>query len=106
MNDFQLQLTRDAFEDLAMIKLYYESFFSSAVAAKVLRGIEHRIRQLSSFPKSGALLSEQWLADQNYRMVISGEYAAIYRIEDNFVIVYRVVNGRQEYSKLIRQIEE
>ncbi len=35
-----------------------------------------------------------------YRRIVSGNYVCVYRVIDDAVVIYRIVNGRTDYPRL------
>ena len=59
--------------------------------------------RLQDFPLLGPLHPDPELAALGYRkLVLTKTYVAVYRVIDDTVTVYRVVNGKTDYSKLLK----
>ena len=58
--------------------------------------------QILKHPYMGALHPDQFLAEHQYRKLICGKYVCIYKVIDQTVYVYRIVDGRTDYPKLLR----
>ena len=83
------------------------SFFIAAVGSKPAREIYQAMRaeidRLREFPRLGPVHPEPELAAQGYRMlVLTKTYVAIYKAVDGTVYIYRIVNGRTDYPKLLK----
>ena len=50
----------------------------------------------------GALHPDAFLAQHQYRKLICGNYVCIYKVIGQTVYVYRIVDGRTDYPKLLR----
>lgn len=50
----------------------------------------------------GALHPDSFLAEREYRKIICGNYVCIYKVIGTTVYVYRIVDGRTDYPKLLR----
>ena len=62
-----------------------------------------RVEKLAEFPLMGPLHPDPELAVQGYRkLVLTKIYVAVYRVIDNVVLVYRIVNGTTNYPKLLK----
>lgn len=59
------------------------------------------IKRLGVHPYSGSDISDTWLNERGYRMIIKHEKCiAIYRMVDDVVYIYHIANTRTEYTKL------
>lgn len=61
---------------------------TSTISGIITRYIQHRIAQLADFPNSGSTPPSEWLAEHGYKMIISGNYAAIYHLYGTEVYQY------------------
>lgn len=72
-------------------------------ARKIYFLMETTIRKLEDFPLLGQIHPDPLLAKQGCRkLVLNQTYVAIYRIIDNTVYIYRIVNGKTDYPKLLK----
>lgn len=72
-------------------------------AKKIYNLMETTINRLASFPLLGQIHPDPLLAAQGYRkLVLNQTYVAIYKIVDNTVYIYRIVNGKTDYPRLLR----
>ena len=60
------------------------------------------IALLAEQPYMGALHPDPSLAGHQYRKLICGKYVCIYKLTSQTVYVYRIVDGRTDYPKLLR----
>lgn len=85
--------------------IYYIADDSGSVdiALNYLNKIEKAIDRLKDFPMSGSLPKYSILRKQGYRVLIVERHLIFYKVNCNEknVIVYAIVDGRQEYKKLI-----
>jgi len=96
----KVKLLPSAWNDLTTIEDWYTVEFSKSSAQKVVNNILKSQERLELFPYSGSLLPDEKLAKLGYKMVLSGEFASVYKLINNEIIIYRVVNTRTQYSKL------
>ena len=80
--------------------MYYVIQFDTETAMRVTNHILDTIEHLETFPNSGSMLPDDWLNGQGYRIVICKKHAAIYRLIENTVYIYHIVNTQSEYTKL------
>ena len=61
------------------------------------------LARLRSFPLLGQIHPDPLLASKGFRkLVLMQTYVAVYKAEGDTVYVYRIVNGRTDYPKLLR----
>ena len=62
------------------------------------------IERLSEFPLLGQIHPDPLLASENFRkLVLTKTYVAIYKVIDGIVFIYRIVNAKTDYPKLLKQ---
>lgn len=89
--------------DILEIVRFHASRVSPASAREVYRLIREQIGRLQDFPLLGPLHPDPELAALGYRkLVLTRTYVAVYRIIDGTVTIYRVVNGKTDYPKLLK----
>lgn len=73
------------------------------VALKYLDKIEKAIKRLEDFPLSGSRPRYSILRKQGYLVLIVERHLIFYKVDEEreLVIIYAVVDGRQEYRNLI-----
>ncbi len=76
---------------------------SIEIALNYLDKMEHAIMRLAEFPESGSIPHYSILKKQGYRVVIVERYLAFYKVNhtQKEVIIYAIVDGRQEYKNLL-----
>ncbi len=92
-----------AAEDIEEIVKYHLNEAGVESAQKIYNRIKTEINKLPDFPLLGQIHPDPLLASQNYRkLVITSTYVAVYKVIDNTVYIYRIVNGKTDYPKLLR----
>lgn len=72
-------------------------------AREIYRTIREEIGRLQEFPLIGQVHPDPELAILGYRkLVLNKTYVAVYKLIDDAVMVYRVVNGTTDYPKLLK----
>lgn len=72
-------------------------------ADKIYVLMKNSIEKLTDFPLLGQMHPDPLLAKEGYRkLVLTKTYVAIYKIIDGTVYIYRIVNGRTDYPKLLK----
>ena len=65
--------------------------------------MRHKLGLLAEFPLMGQTHPDPVLAQAGYRkLVLTRTYVAVYRIIDGVVTIYRVVNGKTDYPRLLK----
>ena len=71
-------------------------------AKKIYLTIKESVDRLRNFPLIGEIHPDPILAKFNFRkLVISKRYVAVYKIINDIVYIYRIVDARTDYPKLI-----
>lgn len=103
---YKLEILPTAWDDLKSIQDYYCLAFSKESALKVSNSILDSIERLQDFPSMGSILKiDDYIREMGYRMVLNGEYGSIYRVIEDTIFIYHIVNTQTEYSKLFRGID-
>lgn len=85
--------------DLDDIWLYVAKESGSIeVAHRLIDAITERFLALASFPRIGRLRDEE--LGPGYRSLAVGEHVIVYCIEDDDVLILRVVHGRRDLETL------
>lgn len=97
--EYKINILPSAFEDLKVIQDYYIYNFNKDSAEKVTIAILKAINNLKTFPMMGTEIRiDDWIREKGYRMVISGDYAAIHRIIGEEIFVYNIVSTKKDYK--------
>ena len=98
-----LEYLAPAVSDFEEIVKYHIAQVGVPYAKKIYTVMEETIRKLEDFPLLGQIHPDPLLAAQGYRkLVLNQTYVAVYRIVDKTVYIYRIVNGKTDYPKLLR----
>ncbi len=98
----KLRFTPEALNDLTGINQYIKEELGSPIAAgKIIRGILSSCSLLKNQPGLGMKLSKRIGRETDYRYLISGKYIVFYRIENNSISVYRIIDARTDYIRAI-----
>ena len=75
---------------------------SNPIAANnVIRRIIEDYSRLEISPHIGPSLSTKVPFDTDYRFIVSGNYLVFYKVDNEYVSIYRVLYGRRDYLKVI-----
>ena len=98
-----VNILRAAWEDLKQIEDNYLMEFDAQTAIKVSDHILDCIERLEDHPDSGSLTPDEWLNQQDYRMIICKQHVAIYRSVQNEIFIHHIADTRTDYTKLFRR---
>jgi hypothetical protein len=68
--------------------------------------IKESLQRLRTHPHLGVVLEENELRRQEYRKLVCGNYLCFYRLINDTVYIYHIVDGRTEYKRLFRTLPE
>lgn len=98
----KIRLTPEAANDLREIKQYISAELKNPTAAvRVVERITKSIRVLQNFPAAGVSLESKTGYSTDYRMLVSEKYLVFYRVNGDIVSIIRVLNGRQDYLRIL-----
>ena len=99
---FDVLLTADAERDLDELYEYISEHDTHRNAVHVLDRIERAVESLSAFPERGSHPKELLtLGIRDYRQTFFKPYRMIYRIVEQRVYVYLIVDGRRDMQALL-----
>jgi toxin ParE1/3/4 len=102
--DYEVFLTRGAERDLEDLHRYVGASDSAARADHLLDRILEAAEGLASLPGRGHLPGElEALGIREYRQVMVGPYRLIYRVRDERVYIYLIVDGRRDIQSLLER---
>lgn len=101
---YKIIRTDKADEQLRQIIFYIANDSGSIdIALNYLEKIEKAIKRLEDFPMSGSVPRYSILRKQGYRVLIVQRHLIFYKVKnnENVVVIYAIVDGRQEYRNLL-----
>lgn len=69
-------------------------------AVEVIEEIYRKFENVQLFPGMGADLSKRVHFRMNYKYVVWNDYVIIYRADEEFVEIYRVINRYQDITRI------
>ena len=100
--EFEVLLTQGAEQDLEAIYDYICEFDGVASANYVLDALMDVVENLSRLPERGSYPKELvGLGIKEYRQTFFKPYRVIYRVADNKVIIYLIVDGRRDMQAVL-----
>lgn len=100
--EFEVLLTQGAEQDLEAIYDYICEFNGVASVNYVLDALMDVVENLSRLPERGSYPKELVsLGIKEYRQTFFKPYRVIYRVADNKVIIYLIVDGRRDMQAVL-----
>jgi len=91
-----------ALQDLKEIKLYItDELCNPEAALKVVRNIIKTYEGLKELPLIGKKLSAVIDVKTDFRYCISGSYLIFYRVDSEYVSIYRILYGQRDYARIL-----
>ena len=98
----KLRITPAAASDLAEIKAYISlELHNPQAAQRIVKSITHDLRHLQQNPHLGFSVSAKTARETDLRALLSGNYFLFYRVEIEAVQVARILDGRQDYLRVL-----
>lgn len=89
--------------DFEEIVKYHITQAGTLYARKIYNTMKTGIGRLCDFPLMGQTHPDPVLAANGYRkLVLTKTYVAVYKVIDNTVYVYAIVNGATDYPRLLK----
>ena len=97
-----IQYSPESINDLYTIFGYISDNLSSPGAAKnICDGIIEKIDLLEQMPEIGTKIFWESGIFSGYRYITFKNYLTVYQIIDDNIYIYRIINGRRDYIKLL-----
>lgn len=98
----KLRITPATAGDLAEIKAYISlELHNPQAAQRIVKSITHDLRHLQQNPHLGFSVSAKTARETDLRALLSGNYFLFYRVEIEAVQVARILDGRQDYLRVL-----
>jgi len=96
----KLRINPKVIEDIAEIKQYIrEELCNPTAADRIAKRIVSAYKGLKTAPFIGAPLDSVLEVKTDYRFLVCGNYLIFYRVKDDVISIYRVMNGRRDYCR-------
>lgn len=96
----KLRINPEVIEDIAEIKSYIRKELCNPSAAdRIARKIVSAYKELKNTPFIGTPLDSVLEVKTDYRFLVCGNYLIFYKVKDDVISVYRVMNGRRDYCR-------
>lgn len=94
-------------EDLLHIReSILEIWDDEKLALKITGRIAKEIRNLESFPYMGEQISAIMGVQSDYRCLFSNQNYIFYRVEQDRILIVRILNEKQDYMRILFGITE
>ena len=101
MNNYVVTITSKANEDIAEC-INFVNKVSPEATKTLLDDIYSSLQSLTTFPERFPIFSmPKSFPFEIRKQVIDGRYIALYSIEDNKIVVYRVLDSRRKFDYLV-----
>lgn len=98
----EIRLSPVAISDLKEIKDYIEQDLLNPTAAEnVIKKIINDYTRLKTMPNIGIPISAKVPFETDFRFIVSGNYLIFYKVDKEYVSIYRVLYSRRDYLRLI-----
>lgn len=98
----KLKYTPEAIADLQNTKAYISNVLHNPKAAKrITKQILDMCGSLKEHPNLGMSLNAKTDIDTDLKYLLCENHLAFYRIEDDWVMVVRILDGRTDYMRVI-----
>ncbi len=102
----KVRLTPAARQDMRDIKTYISKNLQNPIAATSVTGrITKDLRILIQHGEAGVSLQAKTGYASDLRVLFSGDYLIVYRFEEPIVSVARILNGRQDYLRILLEVK-
>lgn len=96
----KLRINPEVIEDIAEIKRYIrEKLCNPSAADRIAKRIVSAYKELKNAPFIGASLDSILEVKTDYRFLVCGNYLIFYKVKNDVISVYRVMNGRRDYCR-------
>jgi len=98
----EIRINPLALQDLQEIKAYItDELCNPEAAINAVNKIIKTCERLAETPFTGKKLSAVIDVETDFRYCISGSYLIFYRVDSQYVSVYRVLYGRRDYVRIL-----
>lgn len=102
-----LRYTPEALRDLQETKRYISRVLGNPkAAAGITKKILDSFGQLKQYPQMGASIEVKTNQPSDLRCLVCENHIACYRIDGNMISVARILDGRQDYLRILFEHEE
>ncbi len=101
---YELKILKPAQLELEEIAHIHRELVGAESARKITDRIYSALEHLQRNPDMGVSCSNKMLQLEDYRMLICDHYLCVYRLLEQTVYVYHIVDGRTNYPRLLEDL--
>ena len=102
MNQYNIEYSKEAREDLIQIKRYIKYNLQEAeTAQKLMSKIRSEIDKLKTNPQMFAIIDDDFIKKFEIRKLIVDNYIVFYRIQNSNIQIARIMYGRRNWINLL-----
>jgi len=102
---YKLEILAPAQRELEEIAFLHRELVGPRSARRITNRIFDALERLRTSPNIGVDCAKKPLKLPGYRMLVCGNHLCFYRLIDETVFVYHIVDGRADYPRLMRDLE-
>jgi len=91
----------EAYNDLLELSSELRQRFGDATSKHVTKRIMSSIEKLNDFPEAGFDVMKKHGITCNYRCLITAKNYVFYRIDEDTVLIIRIIDQRQDFIKVL-----
>lgn len=96
----KLDFLQSAKSDLLAIAYKHRLLVGENSARKITGNIRSALENLKANPYLGVKCEGEQFTDKDFRRLICGNYLCFYKVKEDRVVVYYIIDGRTDYSRL------
>lgn len=101
----KIEYSPESKQDLLAVKKHITLEFGEETAIKVIKKITGDIRKLEIYENIGVAVSEMFGISCDYKYLLIAKNYAFCRMEGEYVKIIRVLNGQQDFIRILFDIE-
>ena len=102
MNQYNIEYSKEAREDLIEIKRYIKyNLQEPETAQKLISKIRSEIDKLKTNPQMFAIIDDDFIKKFEIRKLIVDNYIVFYRIQNSNIQIARIMYGRRNWINLL-----
>ena len=102
MNQYNIEYSKEAREDLIEIKRYIKyNLQEPETAQKLMSKIRSEIDKLKTNPQMFAIIDDDFIKKFEIRKLIVDNYIVFYRIQNSNIQIARIMYGRRNWINLL-----
>lgn len=102
---YKLRILKPAQQELEIIYNVYYELSGEKAATKIIDTIYDKLSNLENNPLLGLSCKKKFNSLDEFRMLIMGTYLCFYKVFDNKIYVYHIVNGKTDYPELLNDFK-